>query len=128
MEINALLKNELEKMKSSVSVIDEQFKMCSEKQSQLDLLLIDIYHEIELEKLSAPEMMKKYKELKACLTIRRRYKNMLEYINIVRGSIKTGNFDGAIKGIESLDKREGNKKYHHRIKAELREEILSEMD
>lgn len=128
MEINQLLKEQMSTIQSAIDTIEEQYKLCTEKQSQLDMLLVDIYHEIELDKLSAPEMMSKYKELKAVLKLRRKYKDAVEHILIARQYFNPKNVHTTLKGIDTMEKKDSRRTYSHRIKKEVRAELISEMN
>lgn len=128
MEINQLLKEQISIIKSSIEIVEEQYKLCTEKQSQLDMLLVDIYHEIELDKLSAPEMMSKYKELKAVLKLRRKYKDAVEHILVARQYFNPKNASTTLKGLDTIEKKDSHRTYSQRIKKEVREELISEMN
>lgn len=108
--------------------IEDIYLNASEKQSQIDQLIVDIEHEIELESCSAPLMMAKYKQLKACFKLRRKYKDELEYLLGIRGSLNLGLTTKAHQTLSTVESKMNKRKYSHRIKEELRLEILKEAE
>lgn len=108
--------------------IEDIYLNASEKQSQIDQLIVDIEHEIELESCSAPQMMSKYKQLKACFKLRRKYKDELEYLLGIRGSLNLGLTTKAHQTLSTVESKMNKRKYSHRIKEELRLEILKEAE
>lgn len=108
--------------------IEDIYSNASEKQSQIDQLIVDIEHEIELESCSAPFMMMKYKQLKACFKLRRKYKDELEYLLGIRATLNLGVTTTAQKALSTVVSRMDKRKYSHRIKEELRLEILKEAE
>ena len=108
--------------------IESMYEAASMKQSQIDQLIVDIEHEIELESCSAPLMMAKYKQLKACFKLRRKYKDELEYFLSIRGSLNLGITTTAQKALTTVAGRMDKRKYSHRIREELRLEILKEAE
>jgi len=97
------------------------------KYSQLDKLRNDILHEIELNNISGSAMLIKYKELKAILRLRRKYKNNLAMLACfkTRINVSTGNAKKAI-----LNKRAELEKRHYkrRIEESVRQELLNEIE
>ena len=108
--------------------IEDAFNSATKKQSMLDNLRNDIEHEIELDKLSAVEMTKKYKELQACLRLRRKYKDELEYLLAIRDSVNLTLTKNAKERVEKVDKKLSNRTYNIRIKQEVRDELLKELE
>ena len=123
-----LLIQSTQEIKEILSRIEEVYKNANEKQSQIDQLINDIEHEIELQNFSAPQMMVKYKELKACFRLRRKYKNDLEYLLAYRPSLNIMLTDKSFKAIYTVKSKMDKKNYCHRIKEELRMEILKEAE
>lgn len=128
MESKRTVKLELHNIKQSIDIINQQYKENSTKLSQIDLLISDLYHEIEFDKLTAPQMMIKFKELKACLKIRRTYKNEHEYLQSVVSSLNNSKIEVAISNSNRVEKKESEKIYKKRIKDEVRNEILKYAD
>lgn len=108
--------------------IEHEFDRATRKQSMLENLRNDIEHEIELNKLSGSEMMKKYKELQACLKLRRKYKDELEYLLIIRSELNLDRTKVAKESVLKVDKKLSDRKYKHRIKQEVRDELLKELE
>lgn len=119
-----LILNAIEVINGELDKIEEAYNSAVEKQSILDNLKNDIEHEIELEKLSGSEMMVKYKELQACLRLRRKYKDDLEYLLSIRVSLNLSHTKSASKKVSEIDDVMSNKKYKIRIQQEVREEVL----
>lgn len=107
--------------------IEDKYKEAKEKQSIIDSIRNDILHEIELNRYSAIQMTKKYKELQATLQIRRRYKDNLEYLKTFKSSLSVGLSNSAHTNINSLHTKFVKRTYNKRIKEEVRNEILSEI-
>lgn len=122
-----IIQNSLNIIQEQIDSFEKFYKDATEKQSLLDNLKNDIEHEIELDKLSGSEMMKKYKELQACLKLRRKYKNDIEYLNSIRGQFNLSILKGATKSFNETNKKMESKTYRQRIEGELREEILKEI-
>lgn len=122
-----LILNAIEVINGELDKIEEAYNSAVEKQSILDNLKNDIEHEIELEKLSGSEMMVKYKELQACLRLRRKYKDDLEYLLSIRVSLNLSHTKSASKKVSEIDDVMSNKKYKIRIQQEVREEVLKEV-
>jgi len=123
-----LILNSIEVINSELENIEKMYAEATEKQSILDNLRNDIEHEIELNKLSGSEMMIKYKELQACLRLRRKYKDGLEYLLSIRIGLNLTQVKNAKENISKVDNKLINRDYSNRVKQEVREELLKEME
>lgn len=120
------LKQATKDIEEILADVEEVYKSVTERQSQIDRLIIDLEHEIELENYPAHKMMLKYKELKACFRLRRKYKNELEYLMAIRPSLNLSVVSASNKALHAVVEKMERKRYYHRIKEELRIEILEE--
>ena len=118
--MDARLKSELQTITNSILAIQNLHKEASSKISQTDLLLSDLYHEIEFEKLTAPQMMVKFKELKQCLKVRRQHKVEFEALQSVVASLDSNKLHSIVKVSNKTEK-----KYRTKIESSVRKEILN---
>ena len=96
------------------------------KRTEINDLRNDILHEIELKRLSAPEMVKKYNELKKVLQIRREIKDEIDEYDLIKNKIKIKNFDDLFSDFGNLAKKKANRKYHKRSPSKIRKQILKD--
>ena len=108
--------------------LEVKYKQAQDKSTQLDRMLSQIYHEIEFESMDAVAMMKKYKELKGVLKLRRSYKNRVERMKVTRGHFSSGSINEAINNYSKSKSGQSKKQFKDRISEELRKELLKEID
>lgn len=122
-----IIQEHLGRIKESMQALMEEHEMAREKVSQLDLIVVDIHHEVELEKMSGPAMMTKFKELQACLKLRRKYKNRVSRFQTIQALLDPDPYAEAIHALRKKEECEGRRTYTHRIRQDVRKEILEEV-
>ena len=111
-----------------VEELEIKFKHAREKTTQLDRMLVQIYHEIEFGKMDAVAIMKKHKELKGVLKLRRLYKNRLERMRVTRSTLSKGAVNEIINNYSKSQKGQSKKQFKDRISEEIRKELLAEIE
>jgi len=81
------LKEILDTVSTKVEEIEVLYTMSIEKHSIIDKMVVQLLHEIELENVDAVSMMKQIKELKGVLKLRRKYKDNVDYLVVVRSML-----------------------------------------
>jgi hypothetical protein len=108
-------------LKSAKKDVNAQFTELSEKNSQIDGIVNDILHAIELEKMDAIELMRNAKQLKSALKVRRTIKNDMDILRQIRDRFNSANFKEVDKSIDAISR----KTYTQRVAYEIRQEVLN---
>ena len=96
-------------------VNQSRIKFLNDSIQKLDLEVVDIQHAIEFNSVNVVGGYKYYKLLHDVLVQRRLYKDELQKINIIRGTLNDAMASSIIKSIEGFDSR----KYTPRVLKEL---------
>lgn len=126
--MNEYLLNKAYKLEKILEEIESTYEEAKEKSSILDQIRNDILHEIELDNLDAIAMTRKFKELKATLKLRRKYKDNVNYLIKFRQNLNLKMSKKTIASIKGLEKQLDKRKYSNRIESSIRKEILNEVE
>ncbi len=126
------------KMKNFFEGIDELKKNVKDKIYKLEQERNDLLHKLELVKLNAVELTKLSVELKKVLLERRKYKDELEKINIIKNfadkynkRLIVGDILNLIKNLKELEKSFIKRSYRPRIRKDIgriKQENLQDID
>lgn len=108
--------------------IEDEYKRAYAKVGVVDKIIVDIEHEIELERFDAVGMVKKYKELQTAFRLRRKYKDDTEFLRNFRHTINVKELNKSAKSINSTYNSQSNRKYGLRVRVETRAEVLAEFE
>ena len=97
------------------TVNKDRVKFLSDSIQKLDLKVVDIQHAIEFNKVNVVGGYNYYKLLHDVLVERRKYKDELQKINIIRGTLSEVMANNLIKSLEGAN----NKQYQPRVLKEL---------
>lgn len=108
-----------------------RYQQIDSKVRDIDDYIMDVRHDIELKKLDACGMSKKYKQLQNLLKLRREYKDysmiaehMVKGLNKMTISKVLKNTQGSYKGLKTREYRE---RASNAVKQSLNEEIKNEL-
>lgn len=111
-------------IKKLVSEGDSYYKELRKKHSLVEKLKLDIEHEIELDRLSASAMMKKYKEYKNLLETRRIIKDEIDFMSKIREYSFTGDDINKLKqSIETIGNNKKNRVYTKKVEINERKSL-----
>jgi len=123
-----MLQDKIKEIELIIQELETNYNYCNEKQSQLDKIIVDIEHEIEFDSVDGSTMLLRYKEFKSALRLRRMYKDKVaEYLSI-RANINPNIIISANRQLDKIIIDRDSRGYRHRIKKELRKEILNNME
>lgn len=83
LELKELYETEIKCIKEHIAKIEEICNNVAKQQSELDLAISDIHHDLELSNLSGSEMVRDTKILREILQQRRIVKDIIEMHNIM---------------------------------------------
>lgn len=115
-------------IKKILQDVEVEYEVCKSKHSQLDKIKNDLLHELELDNLNAAGTASLMKELKSTLLLRRIYKDNIDYLLAFREELNLGKLIKAVDNLNEVHTTTNMRKYNRRIKKEVREEILAEID
>lgn len=110
-----------------ITGLKERERFVNTRQKQVESLIIDIEHELELDNMRRGVMGVKMKELRMALKLRRKYKD--EGIQLYKAitSIEKDGMTKAIQEVTHYQQKMETRCYTNRIGEELRAELLGEM-
>jgi hypothetical protein len=115
-------------IKKSTEVLEDLYNESVQGQSLLDKLLLDLEHEIEFNKYDAIHMMKKYKELRDFLNLRRYYKDCQEVLTETRKFMILPRAMQIEGSYNSVKLRQDKRKYTNRVSQSERALLTSVID
>lgn len=115
-------------LKNILDEIEDNYNKAKSKSSVIDKIIVDIEHEIEFDKPSGAQMVKKYKELQTAFRLRREYKDNVDYFIKFRSGLNIKHISISEKGLENQQKSNENRKYSKRVAIETRDEVLAEFE
>lgn len=124
----AFLEEVCEKILDELQKVEDEYILAKTRHSQIERIIVDIEHEIELDKPSGSDMVKKYKELQTAFRLRRIYKDDVDYLIKFRETSNLKQTKKTINGISSTEISKNNRNYRTRIEHEVRINLLSEFD
>ena len=117
-----------DEVENILSDVEKLYNECREKQGILDKLKNDIEHEIELDKMDAVAMVKKFKEYQSVLKLRRKYKDNVAMLRSYRSKFSLKKLNNVRNSVKQINTNQQCRGYKYRVKSEVRDEILEEIN